>query len=80
MINIGLYDKDMTYLGREVHSGFWWVAGKQYFEKFPGLDHLVVPHDLEWTKEGLPKFTAYTGAGTSIKPYSFTEAKVGGAD
>ena len=77
VINIGLYDKDGSYLGREVYSGFWWVAGKLYFEKFPGMDYLVIPHELEWTGEGLPKFTAYTSDGTTSKPVTFIETKVG---
>lgn len=77
VINIGLYGKDMVYRGREVLTGFWWVKEKTYFEKFPGLNHLVVPHAFEEKKDGSFKFTVHTRNAEPEQEYTFTETKVG---
>ena len=80
VINIGLYDKGMVYLGREILTGVWWVEGSYYYEKIPGLNDLLVPHKFTVVSDGLLKLQAMTDDTEEAEEvYSFTEKKVGEA-
>lgn len=76
-INMSIYDQHMNYLGKEKLSGFWWVEEKQYFEKLPGFNHMVVTHSFEVREDGSIDFTVITGSADSQTAYSFNEHKVG---
>jgi hypothetical protein len=76
-INIGLYKKDDTYLGREVLSGFWWVQDNLYFEKFPTLNHMVIAHSYKLLDNGSIKLSVQTKDKENQQAYSFIESKQG---
>lgn len=75
ILNIGLYGKGETYLGRELLTGVWWVQGKTYFEKIPGLDDLLVAHKYEVLPDGAIKFTVRTAGVDRETDYVFIETR-----
>lgn len=74
-INIGLYSKDDTYMGREVLSGFWWVQDNRYFEKLPTLNHQVITHTYVIQDDGSIQLSVQTKDTDNQEAYSFIERK-----